>query len=134
METDTSGGDIFDKWDELELNKNLLRGIYGYGFEHPSPIQKKAIIPMINRRDIIAQAQSGTGKTGAFSISALQIVDQSVKKTQVLILAPTHELARQIQGVIDSLSIYLKIQTQLDMDTNNLVADEVLTAARGFQT
>jgi len=49
------------------LKKDLLRGIYGYGFEKPSPIQAKAILPVIQNRDTIAQAQSGTGKTGAFS-------------------------------------------------------------------
>ena len=113
METDTSGGDIFDKWDELELNKNLLRGIYGYGFEHPSPIQKKAIIPMINRRDIIAQAQSGTGKTGAYSISCLQIIDSSIRETQAIILAPTRELARQVQSVISSFAVKLNTQIKL---------------------
>lgn len=117
-----------NEWDDSDINLNtsLLRGIYSIGFEKPSPVQKKVIKPMTQirengkRRDIIAQAQSGTGKTGAFSVSALQIIDPSVKKTQVLILAPTHELARQIKGVIDNLSIYLKIQTQLLIGGTNI--------------
>ena len=54
----------FSSWEELNINPSLLRGIYAHGFEQPSPIQKKAIIPMIEGNDIIAQAQSGTGKTG----------------------------------------------------------------------
>ena len=56
----------FDNWDEAPLKQNLLRGIYAYGFEHPSPIQKKSIIPMTSGKDIIAQAQSGTGKNRCF--------------------------------------------------------------------
>ena len=107
------GGDTFEKWDDVSLNRKLLRGIYGYGFEHPSPIQKKAIIPMINRRDIIAQAQSGTGKTGAYSISCLQIIDSTIDETQAIILAPTRELARQVESVISSFSVQLKTKVKL---------------------
>ena len=124
---ENSGGDnSFDKWDELDLNKNLLRGIYGYGFEHPSPIQKKAIIPMINRRDIIAQAQSGTGKTGAYSISCLQIIDSNIDETQGIILAPTRELARQVETVISSFSVKLNTKIKLlvgGTSVNNDIAD-----------
>jgi len=112
-ESDNLGGDTFNNWDEIELKQNLLRGIYGYGFEHPSPIQKKAIIPMINRRDIIAQAQSGTGKTGAYAISCLQIIDSTIRETQAIILAPTRELARQVESVISSFSVKLNTQIKL---------------------
>ena len=103
-----------ENWDDLDIPQNLLRGIYAYGFENPSVIQKKAIYPIISKHDTIAHAQSGTGKTGAFSISALSLVNTSVDNTQVLILAPTHELVNQIAGVIKSLSNFmdgLRIQT-----------------------
>lgn len=90
-------------WDDLNLKHELLRGIYAYGFEIPSEIQKKAIHPIVLKRDIIAQAQSGSGKTGTFSIGVLQNIDLTLNKTQALILAPTHELAKQISGVIQSL-------------------------------
>lgn len=103
-----------EKWDDLDIPQDLLRGIYAYGFENPSVIQKKAIYPIISKHDTIAHAQSGTGKTGAFSISALSLVNTSVDNTQVLILAPTHELVNQIAGVIKSLSNFmdgLRIQT-----------------------
>jgi hypothetical protein len=66
--------DEINNWDDLDINKDLLRGIYAYGFEKPSPIQKKAIKPIMEKRDLIAQAQSGTGKTGTFSIGALSII------------------------------------------------------------
>jgi ATP-dependent RNA helicase len=70
-------------FENLGIKENLLRGVYSYGFEKPSNIQFKAI-PVINeRKDIIAQSQSGTGKTGAFSIGSLNLVDESLEKTQV---------------------------------------------------
>ena len=90
-------------WEELELDTNILRGIYAYGFEKPSPIQQKAIKPIMMGRDIVAQAQSGTGKTATFSIGALSIVDMEKNATQVLILSPTRELTSQTSKVINSL-------------------------------
>ena len=95
---------IFNSWDELDIAPDLLRGIYAYGFEKPSPIQSKAIDPIKQGRDIIAQAQSGTGKTAAFTVGALSQVNISDSFSQVLIMAPTHELAQQISTVICSLS------------------------------
>ena len=104
--------------EKLNLKKQLLRGIYSFGFENPSQIQKKAIFPFVKkygkkRRDIVAQAQSGTGKTGAFVVSSLQIINEKVKKTQVMMLAPTHELAQQIEEVLLGLGQYLKIKVKL---------------------
>lgn len=63
------------KFDDMELDENLLRGVFGYGFEEPSAIQQRAIMPIIEGHDVLAQAQSGTGKTGTFSIAALQRID-----------------------------------------------------------
>ncbi len=101
-------------WDELNLKTSLLRGIYANGFENPSEIQKKAILPIINKNDVIAQAQSGTGKTGAFTISALQITDVSIDELQSLIIAPTQELARQIHNVVNKLGSFMDgLRTQL---------------------
>jgi len=91
-------------WDEINLNPNILRGIFAYGFEKPSPIQQRAIKPIIEGRDVIAQAQSGTGKTATFTIGALSKVVVSENSNQVLIMVPTHELAHQITTVINSLS------------------------------
>jgi translation initiation factor 4A len=94
----------FKKWEDVdEISPDLLRGIYAYGFENPSHIQQKSILSIIQKRDVIAQAQSGTGKTGAFTVAALQSIDVSKAKTQVLILAPTRELAKQIYDVIHGL-------------------------------
>jgi superfamily II DNA/RNA helicase len=101
-------------WDELELDPNLLRGIFAYGFEKPSPIQSKAIKPVIDGNDVLAQAQSGTGKTATFTIGALQKVNIADQTTQVLILSPTRELSTQTAKVVSNLSTFmngLKIKT-----------------------
>ncbi len=87
-------------FDELDIPCDLLRGIFGYGFESPSPIQSTAILPIIAKRNLIAQAQSGTGKTGAFTVGCLALIDLKIKQTQVLILSPTRELAGQIAEVV----------------------------------
>ena len=95
---------IISNWDDMDLKEDILRGIYRCGFEKPTPIQTMAILPIINRRDIIAQAQSGTGKTGSFSIGSLQIINTNENFTQVIILAPTRELVKQIESVILTIS------------------------------
>ena len=93
----------YQKWDDFNLKEDILRGIFSIGFEEPSQIQKTAIMPVIEKRDVIAQAPSGTGKTGTFSISTLQRIDVSEKCTQAIILAPTHELVKQISYVINQI-------------------------------
>lgn len=96
-------------FDDMNLNDNLLRGIYSYGFENPSPIQCKAIPVMNTKKDLIAQAQSGTGKTGAFSIGILNNIDPDKKCIQALVINPTHELANQNCNVMKELSTYMNI-------------------------
>uniref|UniRef100_A0A673N2K0 RNA helicase n=1 Tax=Sinocyclocheilus rhinocerous TaxID=307959 RepID=A0A673N2K0_9TELE len=99
--------EITDNFDDMNLKETLLRGIYAYGFEKPSAIQQRAIIPCIKGYDVIAQAQSGTGKTATFAISILQQLEIEQKETQALVLAPTRELAQQIQKVILALGDYM---------------------------
>lgn len=96
-------------FDDFDLNDNLLRGIYSYGFENPSDIQCKSLPIITSKRDLIAQAQSGTGKTGAFTIGALNLLDTDLKKTQILILNPTYELVNQNYDVMKSLGQYMNI-------------------------
>ena len=120
-----------NEWDDptLNLRPALLRGIYAFGFEKPSPIQKKGLIPLVQpghkgkRRDIIAQAQSGTGKTACFGVGSLQIIDHELHSTQVLILAPTHELASQIKGVITDIGRFEKVKVQLLVGGTSVDAD-----------
>ena len=96
-------------FDTLNLKDNLLRGIYSYGFENPSKIQHLAIPKLVTGNDLIAQAQSGTGKTGAFVTGALQKLNEEDKNTQVLIISPTRELVHQIAEVVKELSKYMKV-------------------------
>ena len=96
-----------DTWDDLEIPSDLLRGIYGYGFEKPSEIQRKSIAPILMGRDVIAQAQSGMGKTGAFSIGTLGNIDISKPKVQAVLMAPTHELVKQTYNVLKALGSML---------------------------
>jgi superfamily II DNA/RNA helicase len=101
-------------WEDLDAKVPLLRGIYAYGFESPSPIQKKAILPLFAKKDVIAQAQSGTGKTACFTIGALQLIDVDKKAHQVIILSPTRELAIQTKLVVDKIgSMFPQLRTQL---------------------
>ena len=103
-----------NSWDELEAKHELLRGIYAHGFEAPSPIQKKAILPIFKGRDVIAQAQSGTGKTACFSIGTLQMIDMAKKAPQGMLMAPTRELAIQTKSVLDSLAkLFVGFKSQL---------------------
>jgi translation initiation factor 4A len=99
--------EVVNNFDNMNLREDLLRGIYAYGFEKPSAIQQRAIIPLCKDRDVIAQAQSGTGKTATFTIGVLQHIDFSLRECQALILAPTRELAQQIQQVVLALGDYL---------------------------
>ena len=105
----------YSKWEDIPgISDSLLRGIYSYGFERPSPIQRQGILPIIEGKDIIAQAQSGTGKTGCFSVASLATIVPELKQVQVMIIAPTRELARQIYSVVSTLSKYIEgCRTQL---------------------
>jgi superfamily II DNA/RNA helicase len=109
METKHNKTETILSFDDMDLKKPILRGIYAYGFEKPSAIQRNAVVPMISGRDIIAQAQSGTGKTGTFSIGVLQMIDENIPDEQALILSPTRELSRQTFNVIKSLGQYTDI-------------------------
>lgn len=101
---------VVSTFETMGLREDLLRGIYAYGFEKPSAIQQRAILPIVKGRDLIAQSQSGTGKTAVFSIGALQTVDLSSTETQALILSPTRELAEQTQKVLLALGDYMNVK------------------------
>merc|ERR1712000_142668 len=112
------------------LKENLLRGIYAYGFEKPSSIQQRAILPLAQGNDLIAQAQSGTGKTATFTIGALQRIEEDLLEVQTLILAPTRELAKQIQKVVLALGDYLEIRCHACIGGTR-VSDDIDTLRNG---
>lgn len=102
---------VHSTFESMKLKEDLLRGIYAYGFERPSAIQQRAIVPIMQGRDVIAQSQSGTGKTAVFSISILQSLDTKSNETQALVLSPTRELAEQSQKVLLSIGDFMNVQT-----------------------
>ena len=94
-----------------------------HSFERPSAIQQRAIVPVVKGHDVIAQAQSGTGKTATFSVSILQKLDPNIKGTQALILAPTRELAQQIQKVVVALGDYMNVECHACVGGTNVRED-----------
>ncbi|CAD5116449.1 DgyrCDS5334 [Dimorphilus gyrociliatus] len=115
--------EVVEKFDDMNLREELLRGIYAYGFEKPSAIQQRAIIPCVKGHDVIAQAQSGTGKTATFSIAILQQLDMTKRTCQALVLAPTRELAQQIQKVVIALGDYMETQCHACIGGTNVRHD-----------
>jgi len=107
--SESNWNEVCATFDDMTLKEDLLRGIYAYGFEKPSPIQQRGIMPIAKGFDTIAQAQSGTGKTATFTIGVLQRVDLGTKQCQALILAPTRELANQSHKVVCSIGDYLNV-------------------------
>jgi translation initiation factor 4A len=106
----TEWEETYDSFDQMGLHENLLRGIYAYGFEKPSAIQQKGIVPFTKGLDVIQQAQSGTGKTATFCAGILNNLDYQNLECQALVLAPTRELAQQIEKVMRALGDYLQVK------------------------
>lgn len=107
--------EVYESFEDMNIKENLLRGVFAYGYEKPSFIQSKAIVPFIEGNDVIAQAQSGTGKTATFSISMLQKIDENLNETQAIVLSHTRELALQIRNVIRNLANYMNISINLSV-------------------
>ena len=114
---ETQGLEEVKTFEELKLSEDILKGIYAYGWDNPSTIQSKAILPILKGDDVIAQAQSGTGKTGTFSISSLSMVDTKISAPQVLMLSPVKDLAVQTYKIIRTLGQYTGIRTALLIGT-----------------
>ena len=141
MQTETCSTkvEIFNNFDEMNLDELLLRGIYAYGFEKPSYIQQNAIVPLSKGKDVIAQAQSGTGKTATFLIGTIQKIlvklktqkeqkeqkEQKDQKSKVsaVVIAPTRELAQQIFTVCNQLTRYTPITSHCAIGGINIYED-----------
>lgn len=121
--TPTEHTKAYEAFDEMGLHDTLVRGIYNYGFEQPSKIQQLAIVPMRQQTDILAQSQSGTGKTGAFTIGALSTVDATLKAPQVLVICPTRELSQQTERVAQAIGLYMNLKVLSATGGNQIRAD-----------
>lgn len=108
--TTSKGVEVVNSFEKMGLREDLLRGIYAYGFEKPSAIQRRAILPIVSGRDVIAQSQSGTGKTAVFSISVLQSIDMRTTNLQAIVISPTRELAEQSRKVMLALGDYMNVK------------------------
>jgi len=106
----SAGVEVISSFDQMGIREDLLRGIYAYGFEKPSAIQQRTVMPIISGRDAIAQAQSGTGKTSMIALAVCQMIDTSTREVQALILSPTRELAAQTEKVILAIGDFMNVQ------------------------
>jgi translation initiation factor 4A len=123
---------MYESFDDMGLSDELTRGVYSYGFENPSKIQKLAIVPMSKHTDILAQSQSGTGKTGAFTVGSLSIVDTSIKAPQVLVICPTRELAQQTERVAKALGNFMGLKV-LSATGGNQLRNDISALKAGAQ-
>lgn len=130
LDIDSNWDEAIETFDGMNIPEELLRGIYAYGFEKPSAIQQRAIKPTMLGRDLIAQAQSGTGKTATFAIGTLGKLDLKLRECQSLILAPTRELAQQIQKVVIALGDYMNITVHACVG-GTAVRDDIRTLQGG---
>ncbi|XVF35051.1 hypothetical protein REPUB_Repub18cG0111600 [Reevesia pubescens] len=129
QEVITSWDEVYDTFDAMGLQENLLRGIYAYGFEKPSAIQQRGIVPFCKGLDVIQQAQSGTGKTATFCSGILQQLDYSLVECQALVLAPTRELAQQIEKVMRALGDYLGVKVHACVGGTSVREDQRILAS-----
>lgn len=119
---DLTDGDLkdYENFEDMGLDENVLRGLFSYGFEKPSKIQQKAIVPIIRGTDVLAQAQSGTGKTGTFVTSMLERIDKTKPGFQGLIVTPTRELAQQILNVLENIGQYTNVKGLICVGGSNI--------------
>lgn len=121
------------KFEDLKLSKEILKAVADMGFEEASPIQARAIPHVLEGRDIIGQAQTGTGKTAAFGIPILEMVDPEDKKLQALVMCPTRELAVQVSEELKELSKYKKDIKILPVYGGQSIERQLMALKRGVQ-
>lgn len=121
---------VIPDFGKMGLKEDLLRGIYAYGFEKPSAIQQRAITPILQGRDVIAQSQSGTGKTTIFCIGVLQTINTHSNDTQALVLSPTRELAEQSRNVMTAFGDYMNVVAHACIGGKN-VGDDIRALQAG---
>ncbi|KAF8483271.1 DEAD-domain-containing protein [Russula ochroleuca] len=122
-QTEDVKGTLGLEFEDMFLRRELLMGIFEAGFEKPSPIQEEAIPVALTKRDILARAKNGTGKTAAFVIPALQQIDITKNKIQSLLLVPTRELALQTSQVCKTLGKHMGVQVMVTTGGTTLKDD-----------
>uniref|UniRef100_A0ACD5Y7V9 Uncharacterized protein n=1 Tax=Avena sativa TaxID=4498 RepID=A0ACD5Y7V9_AVESA len=126
------GVEVVGSFDQMGIRDDLLRGIYAYGLEKPSAVQQRAVLPIIGGRDLIAQAQSGTGKTSMISLAVCQVVDTTVREVQALILSPTRELATQTEKLMQAIGQFMSVQVHACVGGNaNSIGEDIRKLEHG---
>ena len=121
------------KFSELNISREILKAIVEMGFEIATPIQSQAIPLLLEGKDIIGQAMTGTGKTVAFAIPAIEAVDPNINKPQILILCPTRELATQVALEIGKLSKFKENIHELPIYGGQPIDRQIRALKRGPQ-
>ncbi|KAI8474432.1 MAG: P-loop containing nucleoside triphosphate hydrolase protein [Monoraphidium minutum] len=121
--TTSKGVRAVKSFDDMGLREDLLRGIYNYGFEKPSAIQQRAMLPICQGRDVIAQAQSGTGKSSLISMVICQRVDIKTREVQALVLSPTRELAQQTEKLVLAIGDFMNVQAHACVGGHSVAED-----------
>jgi ATP-dependent RNA helicase DeaD len=119
------------KFEELPLSEEIQKAVADMGFVEASPIQSEAIPYILQGRDIIGQAQTGTGKTAAFGIPAIEMIDTTEKRVQCLVLCPTRELAVQVSEEIKKLAKYKKGLQTAAIYGGDSIEKQILQLKRG---
>lgn len=121
------------RFDEFEIDERILRAVEDMGFEEASPIQSQAIPELMKGKDVVGQAQTGTGKTAAYSIPLLMKVDPEVKKPQAVVLCPTRELAIQVADEIRKLAKYMSDIKVLPVYGGQEIVKQIKSLKSGVQ-
>lgn len=124
---------IYMKFEELQIDERILRAVKDMGFEEASPIQAQSIPMLISGRDVVGQAQTGTGKTAAYSIPLLEKIDPQVKKVQAIVLCPTRELAVQVAEEIRRLAKYMSDIKVLPVYGGQEIVKQIKSLKAGVQ-
>ncbi len=121
------------KFSDLGISEEILRAVEEMGYTQPSPIQLQAIPFVLEGRDVIGQAQTGTGKTAAFAIPIIDLVDPEFNRPQAIILCPTRELAVQVEGEIQKLAKYHKKISSVAIYGGESIDKQIRTLKKGVQ-
>lgn len=121
------------KFEELPISSDIKKAVADMGFEEPSPIQEKAIPQILDGKDVTGQAQTGTGKTAAFGIPAIEMIETDNKKLQAVILCPTRELAIQAAEEINKLAKYKEDLKVLAVYGGQPIDRQIKALKRGVQ-
>lgn len=125
--------DSTPQFEQLGLPENILKAVKELGYETPSPIQAQSIPTLLSGRDILGQAQTGTGKTAAFALPILANIDAKKNETQVLVLAPTRELAIQVAEACQSYAKHMKNFHVLPIYGGQSYSNQLRQLKRGAQ-